>query len=264
MTHGFWVRPSGPPGFASGEPVTVVLLCEDHPITPAYMIPLKFKDPDDRFELTVDSIKAALWAYVGGMQIGDTAKDSVMTLTSRTEGIMREKYGSLILNTSETGVDLADADSAKILIKSLRDPRYQKLITLINPRVRAPTTYHDSFNSIIIWGDYYMRGPPFFQIFGPILDTLKPVSSINELEQEQSRYIVYPNPSFGEFYISFSDSSYFGDYVYIYDFSGRYVNRFLLSTLGRVRLRAVDSFGRPLPSGLYILKPRHGKAKGWW
>ena len=261
VTQGYWVRPRGPPGFETGEPVTVVLPSEDHPTTPAYTIPLKVKDPNDRFELTADSIKAALWAYVGGIQIGDTAKDSVMTLTSRTEAIMREKYGSLILNTSETGVDLADADSAKILIKSLRDPRYQKLITLINPRVRAPTTYHDSLNSIIIWGDYYMRGPPFFQIFGPILDTLKPVSSINEPEQGQSHYIVYPNPSFGEFYISFSDSFYFGDYVYIYDFSGRYVNRFLLSTLGRVRLRAVDSFGRPLPSGLYILKPRHGKAK---
>lgn len=252
----------GPPGFSYGVTAPVVVPCLSHHDIKAYSIPLKVYDPNDRFNLTADSLEAILVAYDGGMQVGDSVIERVEDV-SLEEGIMRGHYGSLVLNTSMTGLDFADIDSAKIIITSLRDPRYKKLITLISPSIRTPISWQDSLNSLVIIGGYYLRGPHFISDpGGEATDTLTLTSSVQELEKNQSRYImrVYPNPVEGKSYVYFLGDISTAD-IKIYDIRGRLVNILHPFGSGKYLWDLRDFMGKDVGNGVYIIKSGRNSQK---
>ena len=251
----------GPPGFSYGVTAPVVVPCLSHHDIKAYSIPLKVYDPNDRFNLTADSLEAILVAYDGGMQVGDSVIERVEDV-SLEEAAMRGDYGSLVLNTSMTGVDFADIDSAKIIITSLRDRRYKKLITLISPSIRTPISWQDSLNSLVIIGGYYLRGPPFITRFGYATDTLTLTSSVKELEKNQSRYImrVYPNPVEGKSYVYFLGDISTAD-IKIYDIRGRLINILHPFGSGKYLWDLRDFMGKDVGNGVYIIKSGRNSQK---
>jgi len=252
---------NGPPGFSYGVTAPVVVPCLRYPDIKAYSIPLKVCDLSSRRPLTADSLEALLLAYDGGVRVGDSVIERVEDV-SLDEGGMRESYGSLVLNTSMTGVDFADIDSAKIIITSLRDRRYKKLITLISPSIRTPISWQDSLNSLVIIGGYYLRGPPFITRFGYATDTLTLTSSVKELEKNQSRYImrVYPNPVEGKSYVYFLGDISTAD-IKIYDIRGRLINILHPFGSGKYLWDLRDFMGKDVGNGVYIIKSGRNSQK---